>query len=123
MNITFHRGQTEPGNKVLIGSEEYLYFSNDSQEEFEAFLELDRDTKEIKTFDSCSLFVRSKGKEEWMRKQGAAYRSMLNKDAESMQVIGTPDDCQLFLEGFLLASYQFDKYSPKKRNTRLKTFM
>ena len=120
MNITFHRGQTEPGNKVLIGSEEYLYFSNDSQEEFEAFLELDRDTKEIKTFDSCSLFVRSKGKEEWMRKQGAAYRSMLNKDAESMQVIGTPDDCQLFLEGFLLASYQFDKYLTEKKEYALK---
>jgi leucyl aminopeptidase len=84
-----------------------------SSEDAEAvynFIQLDKDAQFVEGMDSLEMFVKESDNAEKMRKHGAAFRGRLDKKVMEIAVAGDPEAVYYFLEGFLLASYQFLPY-------------
>ncbi len=112
MQLSKNNASTSCDYRVLIGNEISLIdsISSDDQSLLENFLKLDKDSADVKSLDSSILLVKSNKNKEKMRKAGAAFRTSLDKDVKKIGVNGSEEDLYPFIEGFMLASYQFIKY-------------
>ncbi len=94
--------------------------SKESKDSVEAFLKLDKETQFVESMSSLEFFVKESEKNEAMRKHGAAFRARLDRKVAEIAVAGNPDAVYYFLEGFLLASYQFlDYFKDKEEKVNL----
>lgn len=96
---------------IILGSSDHTSQLNDAEKSIiDAFSSSDKDTLFVDEISSSKFLVKSKDDHEKMRGFGAEYRSKLDKNVEAIQIIGSEEDVYYFLEGLLLASYQFLKY-------------
>ncbi len=121
MDISITLDSAVTPNRVLLGTAEQApaNLSSEDTRLWESFLKKDKDSFELKDWNGIVLLVRLKEDAEWIRNQGATFRDKLDPDAEAMSVFGSSDATFDFLEGFLLASYQFDKYLKEKKSFAL----
>lgn len=74
----------------------------------------DKDKVFIEGKDEFKMIAGSSENAEKLRKLGAEFRKRLDREVKQVAIIGANHDCYFFLEGFLLASYQFLKYFKDK---------
>ncbi|MFT5777635.1 MAG: leucyl aminopeptidase [Crocinitomicaceae bacterium] len=99
-------------HRVIIGEKGKVTggISQEDQQLLEKFLELDKDAHAVQTLDALTFFVRPNANPEKIRKEGAEFRKLLNREVTEIGVSGNSEHVYSFLEGFLLGSYQFIKY-------------
>lgn len=121
MQVQKSEDQSMCNHRVFItDTENEIYgISSESAEAVFNFIELGKDAQFVEGMNSLEMFVKESDDAEKMRKQGAAFRSRLNREVMEIAVAGNPDAVYAFLEGFLLASYQFLGYF---RNAEEKAF-
>lgn len=88
--------------------------SDEVMELVREFLALNKDTQFVEGMDSLEFFVKESTNAETMRKHGATFRARLDKKVTEIAVSGDPEVVYHFVEGFLLASYQFLDYLKDK---------
>ncbi len=112
MQVQKSEDQSLCNHRVFITDNENEIFgvSSESAEAVYNFLQLDKDAQFVEGMDSLEMFVKESDNAEKMRKHGAAFRSRLDKKVMEIAVAGDPKAVFFFLEGFLLASYQFLPY-------------
>lgn len=104
-------------NKVIVGSKDNFPSNIDDElkSKFTKFLEQDSDFAEVKNFDESIFFVKSKDEDEKLRGFGSKIRSTLDRKAEEIAFVGEESFLFPCIEGFLLSSYQFNKYFSDKK--------
>lgn len=112
MQVQKSEDQSMCSHRVFItDTESEIYgISSESAENVYNFIELDKDVQFVEGMDYLEMFVKESENAETMRKHGAAFRARLDRKVMEIAVAGTPDAVYAFLEGFLLASYQFLGY-------------
>ena len=108
--------------KVIIGDSNSLpdSLNNDEIALFNAFLETEDDFKIISDLSSTTYLIKSNSDKEKIRIAGAKVRSNLDRKVEEIAVHANEIFLYDFIEGLLLANYQFIRYfkSPEdKENT------
>lgn len=68
----------------------------------------------IEGIGEFKMILRTSDDPEKLRKRGAECRKRLDREVTQFSVVGSPNDTFHFLEGFMLASYQFLKYFKNK---------
>lgn len=103
-------------NKVIIGSNANPPSNIDGEllTLFNDFIEKDTDYAEVIGFSESFFFVRSNDDQEKLRGAGAKVRTSLSRVAKEIAFIGEVNSVFLAMEGFLLGSYQFNKYFTDK---------
>lgn len=107
--------------KVIIGNTDTLPASLNKDEKalFEAFLDKKEDFKMISTLDGTIFLVKSDKDKEKMRSAGAKVRANLDRKIAEVAVHADETVLYDFIEGLLLANYQFNRYfndSKEKEN-------
>ena len=112
MKLSINTTSTSCNNRVIIGGDSSTIegISTTDKELLEAFLKLDKDAADIKSLDGSIRIVKTNDDKEKMRKAGASFRASLDNDVTEIGVNGSSADVYSFVEGFMLASYQFIKY-------------
>lgn len=112
MQVQKSEDQSMCSHRVYItDTQSEIYgISSESAESVYNFLELDKDTQFVEGMESLEMFVKESENAEKMRKHGAAFRARLDRKVMEIAVAGSSDAVFAFLEGFLLASYQFVGY-------------
>jgi len=112
MQVQKSEDQSLCNHRVFITDTENEIFgiSSESAEAVYNFIELDKEVQFVEGMDSLEMFVKESENAEKMRKHGASFRARLDKKVMEIAVAGDPDAVFYFLEGFLLASYQFLPY-------------
>ncbi|MDG1658523.1 MAG: peptidase M17, partial [Crocinitomicaceae bacterium] len=112
MKLSINTTSTSSNNRVIIGGDSSTIegVSTTDKELLEAFLKLDKDAADIKSLDGSIRIVKTNDDKEKMRKAGASFRASLDNDVTEIGVNGSSADVYSFVEGFMLASYQFIKY-------------
>lgn len=88
--------------------------SDENQADVNSFIELKKETQFVEGMDSLKMFVKETSTKEAMRKHGASFRARLDRKVTEISVSGNTTAVYDFLEGFLLASYQFLDYFKDK---------
>ncbi len=98
--------------RVIIGNKENIpaSISKDDAKLFEQFLEKEKDFTSITSLNGTIFLVKSNKDKEKNRVAGAKIREQLDKSVEEIAFLGDNKPTYDTLEGFLLASYQFNKY-------------
>ncbi|MDX2359199.1 MAG: leucyl aminopeptidase [Crocinitomicaceae bacterium] len=109
--------------KVIVGNKEMFPANLSDQEKstFDTFLKGEDDFFTIGSFESTTYLIKGKEKAEDNRKSGAKLRAVLKREAKELAVIGDDRLTIDLLEGFLLASYTFEKYKKDKKEYGLET--
>lgn len=107
--------------KVIIGNTDTLPASLNKYEKalFEAFLDKKEDFKMISTLDGTIFLMKSDKDKEKMRSAGAKVRANLDRKIAEVAVHADETVLYDFIEGLLLANYQFNRYfndSKEKEN-------
>lgn len=112
MQVQKSEDQSMCNHRVFItDTESEIYgISSESAEAVYNFIELDKETQFVEGMDSLEMFIKESENAETMRKHGATFRSRLDRAVMEIAVSGNPESVYAFLEGFLLASYQFIGY-------------
>ncbi len=112
MQVEKSEDQSMCNHRVYItdGESDIHGISSESADAVFNFLELDKETQFVEGMDSLEMFVKASNDAEKMRKHGAAFRDRLDRKVMEISVAGEPELVYSFLEGFLLASYQFLDY-------------
>ena len=112
MQVQKSEDQSMCDHRVYITDTESEIFgiSSEGADSVYKFLELDKDSQFVEGMSSLDMFVKESDDKEKMRKHGAAFRARLDREVMEIAVAGNPDAVYAFLEGFLLASYQFLDY-------------
>lgn len=116
MQVQKSEDQTTCNHRVYItnGKDEIHGISNSAKERVREFLALDKDSQFVEGMSSLDFFVKEVPNAETMRKHGATFRGRLDKKVTEIAVSGDPESVYHFVEGFLLASYQFLDYLKNK---------
>lgn len=112
MNISVIDQSNDVKHCVVIGSNEKEFNHNEivSEAKFKEFLKLEKDVFFLEQLHSGAFLVKDNKDAEKMRRFGAAVRSKLDRTVKEIVVYGGGKSAFYFLEGFLLANYQFHKY-------------
>ena len=113
--------------RVIVGNNKNIpaSISSDDAKLFNQFLEKEHDFTAITSLDGAVFLVRLKNEAEKNRIAGAKIREQLDKSVEEIAFLGNDDSTYDLLEGFLLASYQFNKYfkDEEKREYQLENIL
>jgi len=113
--------------RVIVGNKENIpaSISSDDATLFNQFLEKEHDFTAITSLDGAVFLVKSNDEAEKNRIAGAKIRQQLDKSVEEIAFLGQNDSTYDLLEGFLLASYQFNKYfkDEEKREYQLENIL
>ncbi len=98
--------------RVIIGNKENIPTSISKEDAtlFNQFLEKESDFTALTSLDGTVFLIKSNDDAEKNRIAGSKIREQLDKAVEEIAFLGNSDDVYYTLEGFLLASYQFNKY-------------
>ena len=98
--------------RVIVGNKENIptSISNEDTLLYNQFLEKGNDFTPITSLDGAVFFINSSDDAEKNRIAGAKIRQQLDKTVEEIAFLGNDNDVYNILEGFLLSSYQFNKY-------------
>jgi len=125
MNISIIDQSKDVKHCVVIGSNEKGFNHSEivSESKFKKFLELEKDVFFLEQLESGAFLVSDNDDAEKMRRFGAKVRNQLDRKVETIAVYGGGKSAFYFLEGFLLANYQFNKYftDREKRDNLLNT--
>ena len=113
--------------RVIIGNKENIPASISTEDArlFEQFLENENDFTSITSLNGSVFLLKSNKEAEKNRIAGAKIREQLDKSVEEIAFLGDNDSTYDTLEGFLLASYQFNKYfkDEEKREYQLENIL
>ena len=121
MNLTIQESISNFKFKAIVGDEKSIPESLNKEElkVFKEFLKLKEDFKLISTLDSTLFLVKSNSDREKVRSGGAKLRANLDKKVKELSIHGDEKFLYDFIEGILLANYQFIHYfkdAKKKEN-------
>jgi len=107
--------------KVIVGNSDALpeHLTSEEKSLMGAFLAKDEDFFTVSSFDSTIYLLKGKDTSEGNRKLGAQVRAALKRDVKELAVLGAEKYLSDVLEGFLLASYTFEKYKSDKKEYAL----
>jgi len=123
MKLDIKDGLQSVAHRVIVAGENNFpsSISDDDKVLFSEFLKTEDDVKVLSRLNSSITLVRLKDDQEKMRVAGAKVRAALPKDATDLGVHGSQENTYAFIEGVLLAGYQFNKYfgDKEKRDNKL----
>ena len=123
MKLDIKEGLQSVAHRVIVGGEDNIpsSISDDDKVLFTEFLKTEDDVKVLTRLNSSISLVRLKEDQEKMRVAGAKVRAALPKEATDLGVHGSQENTYAFIEGVLLAGYQFNKYfgDKEKRDNKL----
>ncbi len=98
--------------RVIIGNKDNIPASISKEDAilFNQFLEKEKDFTTITSLEGSIFLIKSNDDAEKNRVAGAKIREQLDKSVEEIAFLGDDQIVYDVLEGFLLASYQFNKY-------------
>ncbi len=120
MKITKQKGTISGPYRVIIASKKIdKTLTKEDQKLLAEFNKGEAEMEQISSLNEAFFLVKDNPDPEKIRKQGAEVRSRLKREVKSLAVSGKSESLFYFLEGFLLAGYQFLKYvsdKEKKKN-------
>ena len=127
MKLEGKGGLQSVANRVIIGSADNISGSVSASDKqlFTRFLESEDDVKIISDLDGSLALVKFNENPEKMRAAGAKVRAALSKEVKDFAIQGEQAASYDFLEGFILAGYQFNKYfgDKEKRANKLENIL